>query len=288
MVDVLSNDKIGSWMDHDPRLRTTHYLLDGQPYSGATHPMRSARGLVHFTGVHHTAESRRLTFSLRAVVIPEDFAFLDREERVPREALDGMFERQPMEQDIYNITGERVAVRTVMRERQSPFNGERDKPRKESNIVTTRLFNTRQQRVIDRMAGTSSASVETQTDGSAAPPEDPSATPQSATTSVTALAELVPSTPPPSRPTAMPSEGVTGTPQPTQMSPVDFMRVAALIARPTPVRMIEFNPQGAGASGSASASGRGKARATQREITDYTFKQTKLATPPISFSKPTE
>ena len=295
MVDALDTDKIGSWKDHDPRMRTTHFILDGQPYSGATHPMRSAHGLIHYSGVRHTAESKRLTFSLRPVIIPEDFAFLDREERVPRDALDGMFERQPMEQDIYNTTGELVAVRTVMRERQSPFNGARDKPRSDSNIVTTRLFTTRQQQVIDRMSGISAASAPSTSEP---PPEPPS-------TSTTTL--------PASPSSAQMEEPQPATPQPSQFSPFDMLRMAAMYLRPEP-RLLEFSPppgmppvtvethplRAPTSSPSASGSGLvtrelftvpmpvstpgGKKATVQSEITD-TFKPTKLKTPPSALGK---
>jgi hypothetical protein len=172
MVDVLASyEKLADWRNHDPRQHTTNYLLDGEPYGGPTHPMRTSgsRGLVHYTGIHHTSESRRLTFSPRAVIVPEDYAELDRQERVPRSALDGMFERQPMEQYVYDTTGQEVAVRTVMRERQSPFNGERDTPRVESNLITLPLFKTRQQRVRERVGAGVDVGVGTSDDNDLTP-----------------------------------------------------------------------------------------------------------------------
>lgn len=187
-VDAMDNDALASWFDHDPRARTTNYLLDGQPYSGGMHPMRTGNrgGLVYYTGVRHTAESRRLEYSSRPVMIPEDIEFLAREERVPRSALDGMFERQTQEQDVYDTQGKLVAIRTIMRERASPFNAERHKQRPESKIITTRLLPTKQQLVNDRLAQASQASA-ADISSTSAPPDPPPA--QSAQT------ELLPATP---------------------------------------------------------------------------------------------
>ena len=174
MVDTLgSYEKLADWRNHDPRQRTTNFLLDDEPYSGPTHPMRTQTGLVHYAGVHHTAESRRLTFSSRPVIIPEEYQLLARQERIPRDALDGMFERQPMEQYIFDTTGKEVAVRTIMRERQSPFNAQRDSPRQESNLVTVPLFKSRRDRVLETV-GAKRTDIATSTDaiGSRGDPVD--------------------------------------------------------------------------------------------------------------------
>ncbi|KAJ1632005.1 hypothetical protein T492DRAFT_1114588 [Pavlovales sp. CCMP2436] len=89
-ADNNNQNRMLDWSDTDPRNKTTHFILNGQPYDGPSHPIFGARGALgsgkpqYWTGVHHYALSEKLIYTSTPVFMPQnDVELLDRAAREP-------------------------------------------------------------------------------------------------------------------------------------------------------------------------------------------------------------
>ncbi|KAJ1635752.1 hypothetical protein T492DRAFT_1131141 [Pavlovales sp. CCMP2436] len=87
-IDSNNQNRMMDWSDTDSRNRTTHYLLNGQPYDGPVHPIFGTTGRLgsgapqYWTGVHHHALNEKLVCTATPVYMPRnEYELLDRAER---------------------------------------------------------------------------------------------------------------------------------------------------------------------------------------------------------------
>ncbi|KAJ1632514.1 hypothetical protein T492DRAFT_1113975 [Pavlovales sp. CCMP2436] len=130
-VDALNKDRLLTLTDTDRRLIFTHYLLNGQPYNGAMHPIFTPGkiALSYMSGARHSAFSEMLVYSKLPVIVD----IVPREDlpRLPRETKNifnsykdaGVFDDM-----LKNTRGEAVLNRTIIPARMIPTLNGRERP----------------------------------------------------------------------------------------------------------------------------------------------------------------
>ncbi|KAJ1618989.1 hypothetical protein T492DRAFT_1131061 [Pavlovales sp. CCMP2436] len=135
-VDALSRDRLMDNGSRDPRKKSTHYLLNGQPYDGAMHPIFKVGQIApdYMTGPRHHAFSEPLVYSKRPVIIDSEPRLdLPRASRVRKTIFNAYRDAGVYDDMLNNTRGEAVLNRTIIPQRMAPMLNGRERPFNNTN-----------------------------------------------------------------------------------------------------------------------------------------------------------
>ncbi|KAJ1626815.1 hypothetical protein T492DRAFT_842869 [Pavlovales sp. CCMP2436] len=118
-----NQNRMLDWSATDPRNRTTHFILNGQPYDGPVHPIFGNVGKLgsgapqYWTGVHHYALSERLVYTAVPVYMPRnDYVLMDRAER-EQDTMFNTFKPSIFTDNLNDSAGNPLFSRTIIPDR---------------------------------------------------------------------------------------------------------------------------------------------------------------------------